>query len=1453
MAHEMPFVVMSQSDLGKLPHFDGTNAMKFAVWVQLMRAAFRRCRLETLLDGPDDEAAGFVFAGGRAPQADRQDDEGEDDAAVAAPRRRLRAAARDLGDAAAAAPYGAALAVEAPRVREAARRAIFDMVINACQGPALICCLRAAGAGQDGVRAWRALLENYARRDQVLVQRMRERLLDRLRWRPTETIDTYADAVLALDFELLSIGDDVSVPFDVLRMSILREIRSRFSAPTVRDALETTSLESFFAVLRLDDTASAAVSPAVSGVVAAAAAAPARQPHRGGRRGRGRGGGRGAGRGTDTAPGRSAAGYTGCWVCGDMSHFASECPQRHGPAGAGASRGATGASSLAANAAPDDVLTVNAATVPVFGDVPAMPVLSPTLSPSSTPSLPPWLVDGGAQQHMGFNPKDFTNLVIAKPGRFVLTANGGRAEVVGQGDVELLVRSSTNKLVRLILRDAYLVPSLKLNLLSSTFLTGSSTSVQFVDAGWHSELICNDVVIPVKREHGLLWMHPAEKDTRVGEPSSVHGAVDPSVVLSCVATATVDRFRLMHERFGHPSRDVLLRLCPDDAVLARVPEEVCSACVRAKGARKAMPSVSADAEVALKPGEVIYTDMAGPVEVPSFGGAVYVAIFMDVATRYVLFLGAVRKKSDYLAAFQVCVRDAAANRSGAAPVRIGRGTVLRCDDDSVLTSIAFQTYCSEIGVVLRPGAPYTPERTGKAERLWRTVFAKARALLFAARLPGDFWVLALQHAVYLYNRTPHSALLDKTPLQVLTSKPDDDDGRHLRVFGSAAYVDVHDVHGKLTARARPGIYVGRDARMRCHKVHMLDTRAVVDTIHVVIDETPASRGGPLAVVDARPLEIAGFDVEPAGAEPVPLPVDDAAMIASHAMAYTPFDDEMRLSCDDVVGMCAACALPHMASGVRDPVTVEEAFTGPHAREWMAALEAELAALEVNRTWTIILRRDVPSRSKILRVKVVFTTKYKADASLWKRKARVVAKGCAQVMGIDFDEAYAPVVRMEVVRTVLALAAGPGWSIHQVDVASAFLNGLLDEPVYMDMPPGRPAVDAATGEPLVVCLHKALYGLRQAPRVWNERLNVWLTQQRLERSYVDPCLYVQRDAARERIALILLVWVDDMLLFAPDDRRLQSFKAAMSREFQITDFGEASWFLNMRIVRRDGAISLSQEPYILELLARFGMEHANKAATPLPSALPESGLAGPAVAGDDLSRYRELIGGLLYVATGTRPDIAYAVGQLSRHLAAPLKQHMDAARHVLRYLRGTASLALTYGVPTATRAAFGDASHVAGVDVLVGYADASFGSDVETRRSVGAFVFFLNGAAVAWRSRLQPSVALSTTESEYMALSDAAQEAVYLRKVLAFVGFPQPTTLIFEDNEPCIHIAMNPTVTPRVKHVDIKYHFIRERVASKELMLRHVASEEMLADVLTKSLPKPKFLGPRDRLLGLPSS
>ncbi|KAJ9520612.1 hypothetical protein QJQ45_007481 [Haematococcus lacustris] len=502
----------------------------------------------------------------------------------------------------------------------------------------------------------------------------------------------------------------------------------------------------------------------------------------------------------------------------------------------------------------------------------------------------------------------------------------------------------------------------------------------------------------------------------------------------------------------------------------------------------------------------------------------------------------------------------------------------------------------------------------------------------------------------------------------------------------------------------------------------------------------------------------------------------------------------------------------------DTPTVLEALSGPHADSWREAMHTELASLHANGTWTLVER---PSGARVLPTKWVLKIKRDATGAIEKFKARLVAKGFMQVSGVDVGDVYAPVSKHTTLRALLALAAARDMEVHQIDVEAAFLNGTLqpDEVIYVQQPEGF-----EEGSPNTVCrLQKALYGLRQAPRAWHAKLKQELEGMGFFASESDPALFM---LPRSSGTVYLLVYVDDCLLCTEkgDFDSLNFVKQRLSSVFGIKDLGQTRWFLGMQISRdrAQGTLQLDQQQYIKELLSTYSMTEAHSKAVPMA---PGTKLVKEGDALDIAhNSYSALVGSLLYLSCCTRPDIAYAVGALARHMASPTQQHWAAAKTVLSYLNGTVSQGLVFG----------------GNDSLQGYCDADYAGDKDTARSTTGYVFTLHGAAISWSSRLQPTVAMSTAEAEYMAASGAVKEAVWLRKLMQDLGLPGTCVNIMCDNQAALQLLNNPMASARSKHISVHHHFARERAARGEVMFTYCSTSEMVADVMTKPLAAVKL-------------
>jgi hypothetical protein len=439
-------------------------------------------------------------------------------------------------------------------------------------------------------------------------------------------------------------------------------------------------------------------------------------------------------------------------------------------------------------------------------------------------------------------------------------------------------------------------------------------------------------------------------------------------------------------------------------------------------------------------------------------------------------------------------------------------------------------------------------------------------------------------------------------------------------------------------------------------------------------------------------------------------------------------------------------------------------------------------------------------------------------------------GSTQELGRDYDVGYAPVAAITTFRSLLALAAGNGWEVHKCDITAAFLNGDLEQEVYTTLPESYDPCDEH-GNPLVLKLKQALYGLRQAPRAWYDKLHSVLLSMGFSRSAIDPCLYTNPTTA-----CVLAFHVDDFLITGPSPSAIQATQSALAKHFDVHDGGPACEFLGMSI-SQDAAtqtITLSQEHYINELLTRFHMVECRTVHTPLQ----ENTVLGPdpnVLSKDGQRQYRELVGALNYLASMTRPDLAVAAHQLSRYFSSPGESHWQTAIHVLRYLRATSTLGLTYGRRAPHAADLPSGFNPA---ILNGFADASYApAPWDERRSVSGYVFLLHGAAISWSVKLQQHVALSTSESEYIALFEASREARYLRQLLTALRPQLVTTAtpIWEDNRGALFMASNPTNSNRTKHIDVRYHFVRQLISEGEIVGNYIPTTQQLADVLTKPL------------------
>ena len=485
----------------------------------------------------------------------------------------------------------------------------------------------------------------------------------------------------------------------------------------------------------------------------------------------------------------------------------------------------------------------------------------------------------------------------------------------------------------------------------------------------------------------------------------------------------------------------------------------------------------------------------------------------------------------------------------------------------------------------------------------------------------------------------------------------------------------------------------------------------------------------------------------------------------------------------------------------------------YGKQWEKAIREEYDSIIKNRTWTLVPR---PANRNIVSCKWVFKHKLDENGRIIRWKARLVARGFTQVYGMDYLDTFAPVAKMASLRILFAVAAEEDLEIQQMDVITAFLGGNLEEEIFMEQPEGF-----MIGNGDMVCLlGKSLYGLKQSARIWNIRIHRYLKAIGFTQSQSDHCVYINNTTG-----IILAMWVDDLIIFGKDMSTIDELKQQLRSEFEMKDLGDLKYFLGVHVTRnrQNRQLTIDQTTYIQMLLEKFDMQNCNAVSTPfaIGTKLKQASDGDILV---DQREYQSIVGSLMYAMLCTRPDLAFAISQLSQFNSKPTSGHYAAAKHVLRYLKGTSNLTITYGKD---------------IMMLELYSDSDYASN-EDRKSISGYIGMLCGGAISWQSKKQPTVALSTTEAEYMALVQATKESIWIQRLLRELGrTTEDHKVIYGDNQGSIALANNPQYHARTKHIDIQYHFIRECVENGQIQLEYCPTEDMIADGLTKALTKDK--------------
>jgi transposase InsO family protein len=995
-----------------------------------------------------------------------------------------------------------------------------------------------------------------------------------------------------------------------------------------------------------------------------------------------------------------------------------------------------------------------------------------------------WIADTGATHHMTKNRSFFSSYAAFDKPKPVVTGNQDVMFAYGSGEIQVTsdvdgVKSKHR------LTDVWYTPDVIENLFSVPAAAAKGCEYWLTEE--RCELLLNGrVILTGHRDQGLYCLNIQ--------------VLAPDVQAVACITHSTETLQIWHEKLAHQSKQHVESFLKEKNIKYVNDNVLCESCIKGKQHRLSFGTRNVTAE---KPGDLVHADLCGPMEEDSFSGYRYFLCFKDDFTKYrsIYFL---KTKSEAVDKLKVFLAEA----------RTQGHTVkeLRTDGGGEFDNVQFRSVTQQSGILHRMTMPFTPEQNGTAERENRTLVEAARTMLQSTSLTKKLWAEAVNTATYVLNHTAVTRVSGKAPYELWLNRTISFD--HLRVFGTHCYVHIpKQKRKKFDAKGTKGCFVGYCGERDGYRIYIPEQHKVVlsrDVIFVgeaattsVQSSDSCSQGQRTTVSQDSELAVIDFASDDDDQNVVGAEVGPQRVLRDRSQLTMParYEDYAFLMCE--------------------PRSYDEAMQSDNQNKWTKAMEEEMKSLTGNDTWELV---DKPTNKNIVDNRWVYRVKTNHDGTE-RYKARLVAKGYSQQQGVDYGDTYSPVTRFDTIRAILSTAASERLLLQHFDVKTAFLYGELEELVYMKQPQGF-----EDGSDKVCKLKRSLYGLKQSPRCWNRKFTDVLNKYGLQVSDSDPCLFTSKDRK-----LLIALYVDDGLVAAQNQSHLSRFLEELKAHFEIT-VSPVSNFLGLQVTQHDnGSVFVCQEDYTKKMLAKFGMTDCNPVMTPMEKNYLTVENEEPISAG---TPYREAVGSLLYLATGTRPDIAYAVNTVSQAVCAPSQKDWQAVKRIFRYLKGTSHLGITYS-----------ATHIS--DGLSVYSDADYAGDMKSRKSTSGVLAQYNGGAVTWSSKKQSSVALSTTESELMAACEAAKEIVWLSRLYGEITTVvlQPPSL-FVDNQSAIKLIRNPVFHHRTKHIEVRHFFIREQLEEGKLSVMHVDGTNQLADILTKPLPRERFERLRDIILGV---
>ena len=1012
-----------------------------------------------------------------------------------------------------------------------------------------------------------------------------------------------------------------------------------------------------------------------------------------------------------------------------------------------------------------------------------------------------WYLDSGASDHMTDKIECFAAYKLLTEPLSVRIGDGSLISAVGIGTINIVSRSES-EVIKCQLVNALHVPSLKMNLFSLS--AAMDRGLKLYSDNKTCLLKKNNRVIAVGKRTGRLFKLNIEVENKIEK-------------CSLISTADLNTFKLWHERLGHQNFEYMSKINKNNNLKINIDKTfLCNACIYGKQHKLPFKTSSS---VSTEVGQLVHMDVCGPMQVQTIGLGKYFLLFRDDFSNYRVIYIIARKDQVYEKCYNFIQK--LKNETGKFVIK------MRSDNGTEFVNSGMENMFKLFNIAHETTVEYTPEQNGKIERDNRTIIEMARTMLHSKNLNLKLWGEAVNTAVYIINRT-YANKKNETPFQLWYDKIPDIS--NFKVFGSLAFSHIpKQKRQKLDKKSEMGIMVGYGELTKGYRIWNENKCVVEIKRDVIFDEKSSMLNsiGKLENIVCLDLNDKINSVENNFEENYGNNLIENNTLSGSEVDETGNDLEDESDCsvyeDSLSTVPENAVNPYflrnrkiidsnvMIADLMEPQTFDEAIKSEYSEKWKIAMRDEIKSLLENQTWTL---NQLPEKKTALKNKWVYKIKRTPGGEIERFKARLVVKGYSQKEGIGYKEIFAPVVRYDSVRIILAIASMRKMHLWQFDVKTAFLYGRVEEDLYMEQPLGY-----SDGTNNVCKLHRSLYGLKQASRCWNERFVLFVKSLDFKVSKQDSCVFIKLQGKN---LTILAIYVDDGLLVSTDEIELQQISDQIRKEFKIK-MHKLNYYVGLEIsTDNQGDIMICQKGYIQQMLKNFGMDCCKPVLTPIDTNKFDS----THVDNDkNVLKFREVVGCLNYLANISRPDIAYAVNYVSRFTESPLECHFQMLKRLLRYLRGTTELYLKYKCDSDFK--------------LTCYSDADFAGDEMCRKSTTGFLMNLGLCTVSWCSQKQKIVALSTTEAEYVASCDAVKHLLWCKRLIKEFGYNiQPEILI--DNQSSIKIIKNPKFHNRTKHIDVRYHYIREMYNEKQFAVNYVPSDKNKADFLTKPLNNIKF-------------